>query len=66
VRSHWSTTQGGTPPTRSTSGQPWLALAQPGEWPNPRLHAVLNDPTYINDTIRREHSPPYTLSSISR
>jgi hypothetical protein len=23
-----------------------------------RLPPYLNDPTYINDTIRREHSPP--------
>jgi hypothetical protein len=24
----------------------------------PRLDPILGDPTFVNDTIRREHSPP--------
>jgi hypothetical protein len=37
---------------RHTRSRPHVHLSQL------RLCAVLNDPTYVNDTIRREHSPP--------
>jgi hypothetical protein len=39
----------------NTRGRPHAYLSQL------RLCAVLNDPTYVNDTIRREHSPPRDL-----
>lgn len=50
MRSSWQTTESSFHFKRARSSAAWRASL--------RDPLAFNDPTYVNDTIRREHSPP--------
>ncbi|HLZ24465.1 MAG TPA: hypothetical protein VKQ30_20310 [Ktedonobacterales bacterium] len=50
MRSSWQTTDSASHFKRAISSAAWQARL--------RLPVAYDDPTYVNDTIRREHSPP--------